>query len=100
MYIYSTKSVHLTGMNAWLSLVDFVLTSVNAEFTGVSMEIATRGLSVIIRAWAQVVIPNCRELLKENGEISIEKKNSKHLIGETRGEKRGEKKATKFIQYG
>ena len=100
MYIYSAKSVHLTGMNVWLSLVDFVLTSVNAEFTGVCMEIATRGLSVIIRAWARVVTPNYRELLKENGEISIEKKNSKHLSGETRGEKRGEKKATKSIQYG
>ena len=31
-----------------LSLVDFVLTSVNSEFTGVSMEIATRGLSGVI----------------------------------------------------
>ena len=31
-----------------LSLVDFVLTLVNLEFTGVSMVIATRGLSAVI----------------------------------------------------
>ena len=31
-----------------LSLVNFILTSVNSEFTGVSKENETRGLSVVI----------------------------------------------------
>ena len=31
-----------------LSLLDFVLTSVNSEFTEVSVEVMTQGLSVVI----------------------------------------------------
>ena len=31
-----------------ISLADFVLTSVNSEFTGVSMKIKTRGLAEVI----------------------------------------------------
>ena len=31
-----------------ISLVNFVLTSVNTRFTGVSMEITTRGLAMVI----------------------------------------------------
>ena len=49
MYIYLfRKNVHLTGLTVWISVVNFVLTLVNSEITGVSMEIATRGLSVVI----------------------------------------------------
>ena len=60
MYIcYAKKCIFVRYeymvIHCGLSIVDFVLTSINSEFTGVNMEIATRDLSVIIRARAQVV---------------------------------------------
>ena len=46
MYIYISAKMYIDRYECMISLVDFVLTSVNARFTGVSMEITTRDLAV------------------------------------------------------
>ena len=51
--IFSGKILYLTDVKVCLSLVDFVLTSVNSEFTGISM-VATR-VNSDISSRAQVV---------------------------------------------
>ena len=43
------RKMYIGRYYCMLSLVDFVLTSVNSEYTRVSMEIATLGFSGVIR---------------------------------------------------
>ena len=48
MYILIPQKCTFDRLTVWLSPVNFVLTSVNSEFTGVSMEIITWGLAEVI----------------------------------------------------
>ena len=48
IYIYISAKMYIDRYECTISLVNFALTSVNAGFMGVNMEIVTRVLAVVI----------------------------------------------------